>query len=34
MTCAICQYYDICIWHNENTDYCIELRETRSTNEK
>lgn len=28
MTCAICRYYDICVWHDMNTECCIELKET------
>lgn len=25
MTCALCRYYDICIFHDPQSDFCNEM---------
>lgn len=27
MTCALCRFYDVCMWHNDGSDMCIEIRQ-------
>lgn len=34
MTCAICRYYDVCVWHDIESEYCEEIRQTRINEEQ
>ena len=27
MTCGICRFYDVCVWHVVDTDFCVEMPE-------